>query len=91
MSDKPRYEDWTEIPWDGNPALKLRCWRKSFGRGHVSVGIGDFDLIVYSHGADSIRSLSGTRIRPWGTMTEHQAMGMVDRNGGDHNHKDNDP
>ena len=77
------YPEWTLIEWDGNPALRLKCWRKSFGRGHVSVGAGSFDLIVYSHGANSEESLSGTRWRPDGNhQTEDEAKAMVDRNGG---------
>lgn len=85
---KQRYAEWTRIPWDGNPELHLECWRKSFGRGHVSVGIGEFTLIVYSHGANSHESLSGTR---WNyehpALTEAQAMQLVDLCGGYHDHK----
>lgn len=94
-SPKPRrvrYKTWTLIDWDGNPALGFKCWRKSFSRGHVSVGVGDFDLIVYSYGADSGDSLSGTRSRKaYGRpdQTEKQAMAMVDRNHGHYNHLDN--
>lgn len=91
---KTRYKDWTLIDWDGNPALKLRCWRKSFGRGHVSIGAGEFDLIVYSHGANSDDSLSSTRSRKAyrrPDLTEKQAMEIVDRNGGFYNHLDDEP
>lgn len=87
---KKRYKEWTLIDWDGNPALKLKCWRKSFGRGHVSVGVGEFTTISYSHGANSDDSLSSTRWRKSGTISEAQAMAIVDRNGGFHNHRDND-
>jgi hypothetical protein len=77
---KRRYEKWTKIPWDGNRALRLECWRKSFGRGHVSVGIGDFDTICYSFGANSDDSYSSTRWRPDGaTISEQEAMENVDR------------
>jgi hypothetical protein len=83
---KTRYKNWTLIDWDGNTELGYKCWRKSFGRGHVSVGVGSFKLIVYSHGANSDESLSSTRI---GNQTETDAMIIVDRNKGYHNHKDN--
>ena len=86
-----KYSKWTLIDWDGNPKLKYKCWRKSFGRGHVSVGVGKFDLIVYSHGANSDDSMSGTRTRThYGRpdQTEEAAMAMVDRNRGYHNSKD---
>lgn len=61
MSARKKYPKWTRIPWDGNPALGLECWRKTFGSGHVSVGIGDFLTVVFSFGADSDSSYSGTR------------------------------
>ena len=85
---RKKYKTWTLIDWDGNRALKLKCWRKSFGRGHVSVGVGDFDLIVYSYGADSDDSLSSTRRRGKRTLTESEAMAIVDRNKGHYNHRD---
>ena len=72
--------EWKRMPWDGNPALHLECWRKKFGRGHVSVGIGDFLLVCYSHGADSDNSMSGTRWnynRP--VISEAEMMDWVDR------------
>ena len=73
------YKNWTLIDWDGNASLKLKCWRKSFRRGHVSVGAGDFLLICYSFGSDSDFSMSGTR---WNydkePLTEKEAMKMVD-------------
>jgi len=85
---RKKYKTWTLIDWDGNRALKLKCWRKSFGRGHVSVGVGTFYLIVYSHGADSDDSLSSTRRRGKRTLTESEAMAIVDRNKGHYNHLD---
>jgi queuine/archaeosine tRNA-ribosyltransferase len=70
---------WKLIDWDGNPDLKLKCWRKKFGRGYVSVGVGEFLTIVYSHGANSDDSISATRWRRDGNhMTEQEAMNMVD-------------
>jgi hypothetical protein len=74
-----KYSKWTEIEWDGNPSMKLRCWRKSFGRGHVSIGIEDFLHIVHSFGASSDRSFSGTRWRPYGLITVETAKAEVDR------------
>ena len=88
-----RYKNWTLIDWDGNPEMGLKCYRKSFGRGHVSVGVGEFDAIVYSYGANSDSSLSGTRSRKAYNrpdQTEWAAMAMVDRNKGHYNFKDND-
>lgn len=95
MNDREimKYPEWTLINWDGNPALKLKCWRKSFGRGHVSIGVGKFDLIVYSQGANSDSSMSSTRKRShYGRpdQTEDAAKAMVDRNRGYHNSKDLD-
>jgi hypothetical protein len=78
-----RFKTWTLIPWDGNRSLALKCWRKSFGHGHVSVGAGDFYNIVYSHGANSEDSLSSTRWCGDGQhRTEQEAMAMVDEAGG---------
>lgn len=85
--------EWRLIEWDGNPALGLKCWRKRFGRGHVSVGVGDFMRICYSYGANSDDSLSSTRSRKaYGRpdQTEAEAMAMVDRNRGYYNHHDTD-
>ena len=82
---------WQLIAWDGNHELKLKCYRKKFGRGHVSIGGGDFKNIVYSYGANSDDSLSGTRWRKDGDITVEQAMAIVDRNNGKHNHLDNNP
>lgn len=80
---KTKHKQWTLIPWDGNPDLKLQCWRKSFGHGHVSVGVGDFDLVVYSYGPNSDDSLSSTRwnygLEP---LSPEQVMKAVDRNHG---------
>lgn len=88
---KKKYSKWTIIDWDGNPDLKLKCWRKSFGRGHVSIGIGDFKTIVYSHGDNSNFSLSSTRCRKaYGIpdQTEEKAKAVVDKNQGYYNYLD---
>lgn len=70
---------WKIVEWDGNPELGYRCWRKKFGRGHVSVGIGSFLSIVYSYGPNDDESCSGTR---WNydlpPITEDEAMEEVD-------------
>lgn len=79
---KTKYKTWTEIEWDGNPDLKYRCWRKSFGRGHVSVGIGEFNGIVFSYGANSDDSMSSTRWRSDRVISEQEAMDNVDKNKG---------
>jgi hypothetical protein len=75
--------DWTLIDWDGNLSLGYKCWRKSFGRGHVSVGVGDFLLVCFSYGNNSHRSYSTTRWdydRP--PITEEEAMRQIDANRG---------
>jgi hypothetical protein len=78
-----KYPTWTLIDWDGNPDLHLKCWRKSFGHGHVSVGVGTFFNVVYSYGPNSDSSLSSTRWCPSGKhWTEEEAMKVVDDNGG---------
>ena len=74
-----KYENWTRIPWDGNKDLGYECWRKSFGSRHVSVGIGEFDLVVHSFGASSDKSYSGTRWRKNGSITEEEAMEIIDK------------
>lgn len=79
------YKEWTEIDWDGNASLGYKCFRKSFRNGHVSVGIGNFQLIVYSYGANSENSRSSTRWRKDGAISEKEAMLMVDRNKGLYN------
>ena len=81
-----KYKTWTRIPWDGNPALNLECWRKSFGRGHVSVGIGEFLNVVFSYGPDSDDSHCGTRWNYNGNpvISEDEAMRMVDAGKGKH-------
>lgn len=71
---KTKYSVWTLIDWDGNHALGFKCWRKSFGRGHVSVGVGEFRSVVYSYGPDSDDSISSIR----GVLTEQEAMTLVD-------------
>lgn len=71
--------EWTLIDWDGNPSLKLKCWRKSFGAGHVSVGVGTFLNVVFSFGANSDNSFCATR---WNydnaPIDEKTAMRLVD-------------
>jgi len=79
---KTKYPTWTKIDWDGNPELGYKCWRKSFGRGHVSVGCGDFNLVVFSYGANSDDSYGGTRWRKEGIISEEDAMERVDKNNG---------
>ena len=74
---KPKNE-WELIDWDGNPALGLKCYRKKFGRGHVSVGVGEYTTITYSFGRDSDHSFSDTRRRPKSAITEQQAMELVE-------------
>jgi hypothetical protein len=81
---KKEYKKWTMIDWDGNPALNLKCWRKTFGSGHVSVGVGEFDLVCFSYSVNSFRSYSSTRWdygRP--AITEEEAMKMVDAGDGE--------
>ena len=77
-----QYPDWTLIDWDGNRELGYKCYRKSFKRGYVSVGVGEFTNIVYSYGANSIYSMSSTRWRKDGNITEQEAMNTVDQNNG---------
>lgn len=82
MSKRIKYPDWTLIDWDGNPQLKLKCWRKSFGKNHVSVGVGDFLTVVFSFGPDSDHSHSSTR---WNydlpVISEQEAMARIDAQG----------
>ena len=77
---KKKYKDWTLIDWDGNLSMKLKCWRKSFRNGHVSVGIEDFELIVFSYGPNSDYSMSSTR---WNydkdILTPEQSMEFIDK------------
>ncbi len=71
--------EWELTEWDGNRSLNYKCWRKKFGCGHVSVGVGDFLSVVFSYGPDSDNSYSSTRWdydRP--VITEEEAMRMVD-------------
>ena len=82
MTKKKKYNRWTKIKWDGNPALNLMCYRKSFRNGHVSVGIGEFTNIVYSYGANSDYSGSSTRWRENGAISEKEAMKLVDKKDG---------
>jgi hypothetical protein len=72
---------WKLIEWDGNKELRLKCWRKKFRRGHVSVGVGEFKTIVFSFGHDSDASMSSTRSRmayDTDDLTEQEAMQSVD-------------
>jgi hypothetical protein len=73
---------WELIDWDGNPELALKCWRKKFGRGHVSVGIGDDLSVTYSYGANSDDSISSTRWHYGRTISEQDMMRWVDSNNG---------
>jgi hypothetical protein len=82
------YKDWTLIDWDGNRELGYKCYRKSFGPGHVSVGVGDFTNIVYSYGPNSENSMCSTRWRETGNISEIEAMRIVDKNRGKHKSKD---
>ena len=80
MEAHKQYPVWTLIDWDGNPALGYKCWRKTFGRGHISVGVGDFLLVAFSFGANSDDSYSLTRWnynRP--VITEAEAMETIDK------------
>lgn len=79
MNKKPEEAPtWKRIPWDGNPELGYECWRKKFGHGHVSVGIGDFLHVGHSFGRASEFSFSSTRWRRDGPISEEQAMAEVD-------------
>ena len=82
---------WELIDWDGNHSLNFKCYRKKFGRGKVSIGVGDFCFICYSYGPNSEDSMSGTRRRKEGDITVEQAMEIVDRNNGKYNYKDDKP
>ena len=77
-----KYTNWTLIDWDGNTELGYKCWRKTFGKGHVSVGVGEFTNIVYSYGKSSQDSMSSTRWRKDGNISEEEAMALVDKNNG---------
>ena len=50
-------KDWTFCKWRGNLELKMICWVKKFGRGHVS--IRKDGSVTYSFGANSEYSFSG--------------------------------
>ena len=84
MKSKVKYKEWTLIDWDGNTSLGYKCYRKSFGKGHVSVGVGEFHYIVYSYGANSEDSLSSTRknVTAGTILSEKEAMDIVDANKG---------
>lgn len=78
----PTKPAWERVPWDGNPELGYECWRKRFGRGHVSVGIGEFTLVCYSYGPNSDDSISSTRWHYDTYISEQDMMDWVDKNGG---------
>ena len=70
---------WQLMDWDGNTELGLKCWRKKFRHGYVSIGVGpDFLTICYSYGANSDDSMSGTRWNYDNVLTEKEAMEYVD-------------
>jgi hypothetical protein len=77
------YKKWNLIKWDGNLELGYKCYRRVFKGGHVSVGVGEFTTIVHSFGANSHRSYSSTRWRESGTLSEVEAMDLVDKQYGD--------
>ena len=82
-----KYKKWTKVKWDGNSELNHWCYRKSFtmrngATGSVSVGIGCFNLICYSYGANSVFSCSSTRWRKDGAITEGEAMSLIDKKRG---------
>lgn len=83
MKTKDSLNGWQRILWDGNPTLGYYCFRKRFGRGHVSIGIGEFDSVIFSYGKDSDDSYSSTRWdydRP--LISPEEAMKMVDAGNG---------
>lgn len=73
---------WKIVEWDGNPELKLKCWRKQFGGGYVSVGIGDFLDVCYSYGPNSDNSMCSTRWHYGRIISEKDMMDFVDSNNG---------
>ncbi len=81
MATKQKNE-WVIVDWDGNPDLHLKCWRKKFGRGHVSVGVGDFLTVCYSYGANSDDSIGSTRWHYDTVISEKDMMDFVDANQG---------
>jgi hypothetical protein len=64
--------------------MGVECWRKKFGRGYVYVGIGDFDLVCYSFGANSDHSMSSTRWHYGTYISEQDMMDHVDKHNGHH-------
>ena len=80
--------NWQLIDWDGNPELKLQCWRKKFGRGHVSVGVGDFHNVTYSYGANSDDSIGCSRWHGGRLLSEKEMMDFVDSIGGKWKNRD---
>lgn len=75
---------WMLIDWDGNRSLHYKCWRKKFGRGHVSVGVGEFTHVSFDYGANSDDSYGRSRWDDKGTLllSEIEAMAAVDRGNG---------
>lgn len=78
MQKRVNYPEWTLTPWDGNPSLNLQCWRKSFFGGYVSVGVGEFDTVSFSYGANSDASFSSTRWRKNRVIPEQEMMNAID-------------
>ena len=75
LAKSNKEHEWELTEWNGND----KCWRKKFGSGYVSVGIGNLLLVVFSYGPNSDDSYSSTRWdydRP--AITEEEAMKMVD-------------
>jgi hypothetical protein len=75
LSAPKKTNEWELTEWNGTD----KCWRKKFGLGYVSVGVGNLHLVVFSYGPNSDDSYSSTRWdydRP--TITEEDAMKMVD-------------
>jgi hypothetical protein len=70
--------NWELTTWDGNKSLNFSCWRKKFGRGHVSVGIGDFYSVTYSFGPNSDFSCSSTRWRKDRILEPSECMAIID-------------
>lgn len=84
VSENPSHKnEWVLVDWDGNRDLGYQCWEKKFGRGHVSVGVGEFETVAFDYGANSDNSYSATRWRAKGPpMSEQEAMEAVDRGHG---------
>lgn len=76
--DKEKYKEWTLINWGNDKGDK--CYRKSFGKGNVSVGVGEFLLVCFSFGPNSDSSYSSTR---WNydqaPLTPEETMESIDK------------